>query len=491
MMATILKDQIMSCYNIPKSDLPLMKKLPIELGGFPDIPVYTMAVCGNRGHYDKLYNTYIKEPTSPEAMAVLNCLKLSMTLNIHGTKMAERAVKVISTFGQDNSLLQEDAGFGDRDFESIVLPGKAEVFSAIKQMVIKDKKTSLTLDAIKKIPFEGNGLAMLDPRPKDLQTTLGNLKDKSKSMVYELAASGYTSSKKRMAMNQAIFASGRYFRVPALPRPINRQELLHYFSKLNLTSFGTMESLKIAFDDESGIVGCCDAIVKGSEIYKIHTNKTNTINHFPEYENPFQCMTNIKSVMYSIIDDDDPNLGKPNYEQYMSHPLLLMDQDKKNIKARFARFFEYYNVKMCVNLIMQMYLDSKTKKIFTQPRCSNADVLTFLPDLYGNVLERDSTYRLDITYTDRVHKAGSAHLVNTLYTCTVLNAIYNQVVVTEIGGLSPGALLNSIDHAGLASSELVKYAALQLKYNNVHQYLRDYDTSLGYRDYWQIKQTNP
>ncbi|APT68154.1 RNA-dependent RNA polymerase [Ganda bee virus] len=483
MLATVLRQQIISAYNLHLKPNPMLYTLPIEMGGYPKCSAFELGVAGVNSHYKQIFDYVNKNPRSKLAIIVLRTMNLSMQYNIAREEsdvlyhIDIKSKTNLSHLYESTTVLEQGA------YESIVVPKRGEVFSCIKHIMPKSKKISLTVKKIQNLPFETDNLELLVTRPKDLGVALGHLKSQMSTILFSLASEKYTGSKKRLAINQSIQATGKTVQIAGL-RPMTLKEMTETILMMDGVPLASIDNLKISFEDDTNIVGICSDIVYHSDISLKNFDKRKCINRMPDFEDKYRTICPLRNVLLHIID----RVRKTNFRDEFtgsSDPIELIDQDADLVLKRFSTYFAYYSVEYACNLIMQQYFSRIQPRLWTQCKIRNDDLTNFLSDLYGCSLNNTANFNINIDVTITPIGHDDNNLISSMYTVEVLNTLYQgQFKMDFIGNKTVNKTLELIDYANLSQSNYLKFGILKYIYDYNMRYLVDYDNKKVYSQYY-------
>lgn len=477
MLASILRQQLIGAYAVDPEVKALQAFLPIELGGYPSCSAFELAVAGVNAHYKTIYDYISRNRESDIAKIVLRALTLSMRYNV-----AKESIDVMDTITKNSKTdfthLLSQSEIDDDDFSSVPIPKRGEVFSAFKHIMPKNRKVSKTVKKINELPFESDGLEMLVTRPNRLSVALGHLKAQTGTMLFELAADKYTSNKRRLAINQAIQATGKTIKIAGM-MPMTMGEMLMFMNSLDHVPLGTMEHLEASFQDDTNIVDICNTIVNNSVISITNYDKRKVVNRMPDFEDKFQTIAPLRNVLLYIVDQADGTTHRID-EGLDVDSIDVLREDSERIRRRFCSYFMYYNVKYACNLIMQQYFSKIQPRLWMHPTLRRDDMQNFLEDLYGKTLNKRINYMVGVDHKKRGNTRTDHKMVQSLYTVAVLDEIYSKFKVQTINNLTPPDALRTIDPAFLSQSDLLKYAILYKIYCNDDKWLEHYDEKKEY-----------
>nr|QQX28936.1 RNA-dependent RNA polymerase [Soybean thrips bunya-like virus 3] len=490
MMATVLRQQVIGAYNIKNEILSRIHLLPIEMGGYPANSVFELGVTGVDCHYKNVYDFVEANPTDELSMAILRVMRLSEMYNLSGSSMRVK-FELQRAAGSTLDGLCDTDEILDEDFENVIPPRKGDVFSCIQHIIPKSKKVTMTMNSIKSLPFETDGLEMLVTKPRTLAISLGHLKSQMNTLLFSLASEKYTSNKKRLAINQSIQATGKTVRIAGM-RSMTITEMLSFVFNICKVRPSLPIKLKVAFNDESRVVDMCHNIVYYSTQCPGGDDKKRIMNRMPDFESKFTTVCRMQSILLFIIDQSyetrglSSNLLKEHTDQSDSLELLKIDADL--IRKRFHEYFTFYKVEYACSLIMQQYFERLKPRLWAQPKLRQDDLGNFLEDLYGKTLSRDTNYYLEMDYKP-VGSRASTMLVDSIYTCEVLNKLYpekfriQQIPVNGKMMAYPQAL-KKIDYSELSHAAYLKYSILMFDKIGDDNHLRNYDQRKEYRHYY-------
>nr|QMP82247.1 RNA-dependent RNA polymerase [Coleopteran phasma-related virus OKIAV236] len=479
---TILRQQIINSYRVDGLQLELINDIPIELGGYPLMSSFELAITGVSGHYNKLLEMIEIDSNSEPSVIILKALRLSLLSNLENELEGKDDIitreiskrTCISEIYSKHQVESTESKFDDIDYQSIIIPSRGEVFSCIKHIMPKSKKVSNTIKAISAIPFSGSGIEMIITDPKELRESLGNLKNQTSTLLYTLASDKYTTSSKRLAIAQSIQSTGKVVKIGKLPS-MTINEMLTFLRTSNML-MAEIDNIRNAFIDDSSISNICNNIVyRGT--YTLHNqDKRKIVNKQPETNDKFKTVTDLKSVLLYIIDNKYGTDYLHKYSRY-DHHIDIIRQDSEMIKQRFKVLFSFYHTKYACNLIMQQYIYRVKSRLWMQPYLKTDNITTFLEDLYGKTINKDDNYSVSSDLTNLNVDDKSSVIINTIYTVSVLNHLYpNKFKIETFNNESVQDTIKKIDYAKLDNETFLKYAVLNILYMNNDSYMRQYDS---------------
>lgn len=323
----------------------------------------------------------------------------------------------------------------------------------------------------------------MSPGLKSLDIALGHLKAQMSSLLFSLASEKYTGSKKRLAINQSIQATGKTVQVAGL-QPMTMSEMIKVITDMDGVPLAPVNSLRISFEDDTNIVGICSDIVYHSEISLKNFDKRKCINRMPDFEDKYRTICPLRHVLLHIIDQ----IRKTKYrEEYTGSidPFELIEQDSELIRKRFSTYFSYYSVEYACNLIMQQYFGRIQPKLWTQCKLRLDDLTNFLLDLYGSSINNSANFNVVIDIKIQQISHNDNNLISSMYTVEVLNTLYpGQFKMERVNDKTVSKTLLSIDYASLTQYNYLKFAILKYIYDNNMNYLIDYDNKKVYSQYY-------
>lgn len=479
LLKTILRQQLFDSYQVKGLQKELAYVLPVELGGFPNLSAFELAVGGVNSHYSMLMNNYKIRPHSDEAKIVGRCIALSEAAN----KEQKIDLNGFLEFGKKYIPSEDPIPFADDDYEVTTIAHRGDLFTCVRHIMPKSKKVNITLNKIRSLPFESEGLEMIITRPRELRVALGNLKSQTKTMLYALASEHYTQNARRLAISQVIQSSGKVVRLLD-DQPMTFNELYVRLLSLDRIGSANFSMLEVAFSDDSHIPELCNQVVNYSSAVPIEKNSRKIINRMPNFDNKFVTIAKFKNVLLYIVSklEKDTNQTLLNTYGDQVEPMDVLEQDAALILKRFNAYFTYYKPRYAVNLIMQQELFSAKSRLWMQPYLRSDTLENFVADLYGQTVANDVSYRMEVDYSITRQTSYDSKLVNSLYTIQVLNNLYpDSFQVQTYNDLSYEEALLSIDPANLHSNdEELKHAILWLLHNGNDTYCKQYDDNKVY-----------
>lgn len=498
MMCTILKQQMLDCYQVKGLHKTLISFLPVELGGYPDCSAYELAVTGVECHYTHILKYVQSNPRCEIAKIIHTALSFSLQYNVDKeltesllTAKAKNSTDILKNFilpvGENGTIMTETLlGFKELDYETIVIPSRGEVFSCIKHIMPKSTKLAMTLQRIRELPYETDGMEMIITRPRLLSTSLGHLKARTGTMVYELAADGFTKSSRKLAIAQAIQSSGKVVKIANMI-PMSMSQLIEVLYKTEIKLKTSHAMLDIAFSDESNMTYLCSDIVYVSTNTPTNIDKRKLANRMPYINDKYDTLSKMKYVLTYIIDSK----LKTNYlkEYPEADPIEVLKIDSHQITTRFQTYFSFYDVKKACNLIMQQYMARIRSKLWIQPYLNNKTMQSFLQDLYGKTVNDKYNYKIHIGLEQRLNKTHSAEIIKTAYSLAVLNTIYeDKFKATHIGGIPIKDAIKNLDTTNLDDTDTLKLGIIEKIHCGTIFHLKKYDSSKLYTQNYEIKQ---
>ncbi|UHK03218.1 MAG: RNA-dependent RNA polymerase [Hangzhou zicrona caerulea phasmavirus 1] len=480
MLKTILREQMLSSYQVKGRQLELLEVLPVELGGFPNLSAFELSVNGVNAHYVRLVKYYGQNPDCDAARIVKKSITLSVLKN-KGTFIEDEDItKDVNKIKKYREQVDEE--FKPEDYETVSVGHRGDIFTCIKHLMPKGKKINKTLERIKELPFQGNGLEMIITRPKELSVSLGNFKNQTATALYALAAEHYTQSSRRLAVSQVMQSSGKVIKLLSY-NAMTYNEFYDFMLESDVRE-AWLENLQVAFADDSNIPEICDSIVYHSTYNPIEVDTRKVINKMPNIEDKFTTISRLQNVLLYMVDRcRNSNLLETYGNQPESSELL--EKDANLIETRFNIYFIVYSVEYACNLIMQQYLYATKSRLWMQPYLRSDTLETFLCDLYGKSISFNTHYRVEIDYSKTVKQGKESRIVNTIYTTLVLNKIYEgKFKPVRLGDEVIEDVLRTLDYATLSSEDFLKYSVIMKDLYNEDQHLRYYDEQKVYDQYY-------
>nr|APG79294.1 RNA-dependent RNA polymerase [Hubei diptera virus 6] len=460
LLSTILKQQLIKTYHVKGKQLELLNKLPIDLGGYPDCSAFELAVTGVTCHYKSILEESKMNPKSSVAKMIAKCIDWSVNYMVckEQTLLDQHSEATKRLYME--ALKNEDPRWRLEDYENLCIPSRGDIFKAIKHIMPKSKKLSKTVEHIRSLPFESNGLEMIVSKPLDLQDALGHLKAQTSTMLFELAAERYTQSARRLAMSQAIQSSGKVIRLNNYPA-MTFNELYDFIESIKVDDEINLLMISNAFSDDNDLVGCAYDVVHSSEAVLSDKDKRKVINYMPDVQDKFTTVGHLPDVLLYLIDESN----RTSYLTKYSSPNVSMStlkQDSDLITSRFIHYFRYHNVIYACSLIMQQYLSSIKSKLWTQPHLRSDNLQNFLEDLYGKTINSTNNYIIYSTSGNNYVSTHDRDVVQTIYCTRILNKVYdNLFTIVDIQGSTEVEALNKVDHSKLNDNDFLKFAVCE------------------------------
>nr|ARO50046.1 RNA-dependent RNA polymerase [Apis bunyavirus 2] len=487
MLATILKQQILHSYQVKGLQLKLLHELPVDIGGYPDVSPFELAVAGLPASYRDILDKMKREPGSEAAKIIKVCLHWSIK------RIVDEEQIIVSAFGNNTrrdfyTKLRDSYNdkWSDDDYENLVIPSKGDIFRCIRHIMPKSRKLAKTVSTIRNLPFESNGLEMLVTRPKTLAEGLGHLKARASNMLYELAADKYTQNARRLAISQAIQSSGKVIKIGNLC-PMSFNEF--YTIALNsITPELSTNLISDAFDETNELVSCTKNIVYQSNHMRIGNDKRQVLSRMPIIDTKFRTISPLRDVLLRIID---MHMGTNYVEQYSKLDVALrtLDDDARLIVRRFESYFNCHNIVTTCNLIMQQFLSVTRSRLWTQPHLRNETLLVFLEDLYGKTI--NSSFNFSIVSSVQSSRAltTDVHTVQTLYNTCVLNNLYpGKFTMLTYDDRPISNVISQIDYKNFDDNDMCKYAVIQSIINKNDDFFKQMYNNNVYRQFYIVKQ---
>nr|APG79296.1 RNA-dependent RNA polymerase [Hubei diptera virus 7] len=489
MMATILRQQLMSSYKVKGTQLELLDDLPVDIGGYPDVSAFELAVNGINSHYKKILNKLEREPRSKSSIVIKQCLKWSLRADTICHNAQRFHPDIINAANDIEKIAFEDPSpkWSDEDYENLQLPSRGDVFRAIRHIFPKSSKLAKTITNIRSLEYKGDGLEMIITRPESLSQSLGHLVSRAQSKLFELASSKYTQNTRRLAINQSIQSSGKIIRVGKLP-PMTFNEMYNVAMKCGTFDKIGSGVLSEAFNDGDEMVETCHNVVYMSESVPTDNDKRKVINRMPFIEDKFNTIAKFTDVLLRIIDGFDNGnrlfrYSKPTVE------LNTIDKDCDLLKKRFNSYFRYYAPEVACSLIMQQKLSSSKTRLWMQPYLRTDNIIVYLEDLYGKTMNKRVNYSVKTIMSSNYSNSYDKDLVQTMYSTLILNKIYpNSFVMNQISGLDVKNAIDDVDYSKLNDNDKLKYGVCQVLINNSDDALRLYSKNKTYRQEYLVRQ---
>ncbi|UPT53726.1 MAG: RNA-dependent RNA polymerase [Bactrocera latifrons orthophasmavirus] len=477
MLSTILRQQMIQTYQVKGLQLELLTRLPIDIGGYPACSAFELGVCGVTSHYRSILQDIKRNPDSKISKIIQVCIeasqerhlikKISYELGMHGNNAREMMNQI------------QDCEWKDEDYENLTIPSRGDVFKAIKHIMPKSNKLAKTLESIRNLPFESNGLEMIVIRAKTLEESLGHLKSRTSSMLYQMATEKYTQSIRRLAISQTIQSSGKVVRLGDL-KPMTFNELYEVCLLTKINRHISVELIACAFSDDNELIDCAHSVVHASDAMTTIGDKRKIINVMPEIEDKFSTVGRLSEVLLTIIDSS----LYTNYLNEYAMPNVGLDtlqEDAQRIRLRFNHYFRYHEVIYACSLIMQQYKSAIKSRIWTQPKLRNDNLLVFLEDLYGKTISSSINYIITTNLHGLTLNSMDRDIVQTIYCTMILNKMYDdKFKIDAINDVSLSDAIKSVDYQKLNNNDLLKYGVCCYVLLNNQDYLDKYITMNNY-----------
>lgn len=491
MLNTILKQQLIRAYNFSKKFREVMDYLPVELGGYPSSSAFELAVTGVISHNNELALMVQRASKTDMAKVIMRVLRMSMIYNRLNQDVDKFVKDINMKLGEYNEVTPEES---DASYESLTIPTRLELFSCIKHKMPKTTKITKTLEALKSIPFESDGLEMVITKPYTLAESLGHLKSQTGTLLYSLAAEKYTQNTRTLASSQALQASKKVVRICGF-RTMTYEELYNYILSLDLIPEGDPRTIQLSLSDDSNIANMCRIIVKNAELNAMNTDKRKVITKMPTYDDPNNTISSLNDILLLIVDQ--AKVDEVSYYSKYSRrdqPIDVVISDAKIIKTRFKVLFDCYNVKKACNLIVQNNLQRIKSRLWIQARMCSDSVEEFLCYLYGNTINSKQNYKIEVKYSYINKNTLDSQAVNSMFTIKLLDRLYfEKFKIESIQGLTPIEFFDKIEYDKLNVDDFLKYAILYKLYKFDDKFLKKFDDSKQYMQKYikaQKKQVN-
>lgn len=474
MLSTILRQQINSAYQIVGLQKRLLHYLPIELGGYPRGSVFRLAISGIHAHYSDVHRLL----TTATLDADKQFIKETVLRIMSGAIYLAREV-------DDDKLMDKDD-----DYISVEMPTKGEIFKAVKHLMPKSRKMAYAISVIKRIvakpEFASDGLALIVPRPNTLAESIGHYGDTAKSRQFELSAERYTQSHRKLATSQAMQSAGKTVRiVDSVPLTFNEAYTL--LQQVDIKPMDEETAIK-SMESDNEVVIACDTITHTCVLEKSTASKGKVINRMPDINNIYNTVSPLQDVLLQIIDIhcrtnyfDVYSSGKTSFTTLLN--------DVVDIQDRFRSFFTYFNAKTACKLIMQNKMATIKERSWIQPKVSADSLPSFLEDLYGSTISRDAIYRVRANRNYMTRRDFDAEVVNDIYSCLVLNGVYeDKVKLCKYGNLPVEEAISKVNISVLDYNTSLKHAVCQHVINNNKDYLNKTISNDRFAYEWLIAQ---
>ncbi|QIJ56910.1 RNA-directed RNA polymerase [Scaphoideus titanus bunya-like virus 1] len=485
LLYTLLRDQLYRTHNVKMRQFNL-HLLPVELGGFPDCSVFTLAVNGMDAHYYELYERYTDDASeSDELKIVLSCISET-----------ESSSEVFGDDIHSVDTLRDDV-------ITVKLPGRGEIFKCVKNVMPRSKKVARTIKSIEALPYEASELAMLITRPRSLTKSLGNLKAQTQNLTYNLAAQGYTQSEKRLAQNQALRAS-------------NEQVVLSYVNneeqgsdpKRKVMSFNechryllatvprkiSIKEKKDHFMSESKEVELCKNIVNFGVKVTQRKKTVSVVNAQPKTINNFSFNTPVKDILLYIIYKKTGNEEVLDYMKTSASSELLIT-DSKLALMKFSQVFRVHGWVKGSVLIYMMSMEMSKKRLWVQPRLCTDTQVDFLLSLFGNSISQEYNYSIDVSiYSQKEETSFNERMIKDLQTLLMLNKIYpgkfepDSVLCQGSNDMTVKEFIKSVDYTSFDDETIKQYAVVHFNYVNDIELVRSIAARVAYTQVYKVRQ---
>lgn len=473
LLSTVLRQQMTNTYNITGFQKENLHKLPIDIGGYPDNSPYELAITGSHCHYLKLLDNYKRDDKSECCRIVKAALGISWEINKDNWPAGDFTEGEIT----------------GNDYENVTVPSKGDIFSSIKHIMPRSTKISKTLKTIDELKgiFQPTGLSMIITDPSTLAEALGDLADRTRGKMYELASEKFTQNMRRLAISQALQARGKVVRIKEGPA-LTFNELYDYLINIKMGQNIPTSIIETAFSSDDELVICARNSVYQSEIVPIEEKRTRVINYMPEISNKFYTISDFKDVLLYIVDRKK---GTEYYHKYgrKNTSISTVNSDSNMIEFRFENLFSFNTVEQTVNCLMQMKLNANKSRDFVQPRIDNKDLPTFVESLYGNILSKDRIHKVHANRTTRDIRNVNADKIQSIYCCEVINSLYQgNFQLSKIDGISVVESINGIDYSTLSRNDFLKLGIMQMLVCQNREHLDKYMETETFRVNWIIPQ---
>lgn len=457
MLSTILRQQINSAYQIVGLQKTLLHFLPIELGGYPKGSVFRLAVSGIHAHYSDVHRLLTTAALDKDKQSIKDIVLRIIAGAIYlAREVDDKHVKDL-----------------DDDYISVEMPTKGEIFKAVKHLMPKSRKMAYAMSVIKRVTarpeFESDGLALIIPKPNTLAESIGHYGDTAKSKQFELSAERYTQSYRKLATSQAMQSAGRTVRIVD-SKPLTFNEAYSLLQRVDIKPMDEATAIK-SMESDNEVVIACDTITHTCILEKSSVSKGKVINRMPEINNIYNTVSPLSDVLLQIIDMDCKTKYSDTYNTGKTSFSTLVN-DVMDIKERFKSYFTYFDAKIACRLIMQNKMSTIKERSWIQPKVSSDSLPSFLEDLYGSTIDRESVYRVRADRQYVTKRDYDSEVVNDIYSCLVLNGVYkDKVNLTRYDGIPIGMAISKVNISVLDYNTSLKHAICQHKINNNKDYL--------------------
>ncbi|QHA33845.1 RdRp [Coredo virus] len=446
MLATILRQQIISAYQVTGKQKEHLYDLPVELGGYPKCSVFKLGVGGVDAVYDELTKKYTQNPNS-------EC-----------TKIVLGAVVITRQYLREINLKAQNE---DKDYAEIIMPSRGEIFRGIRYLMPKSKKLTSALKTIEEVTalFPSDGLGLIITKPITLAESLGHLRDTTMTNMYKLAAEKYTQSVRRLASSQAQQSSGKVVKIgPGLTMTMN---CMYEFLLALQPNGEDLDMINSALEPESEVIHACSCIVDTAYIASDQTPlRGSVINKMPEYDTVYDTISPMVDVLLYILDTSDKYRSREVkfYDMYGSYKSSqgTLEADKRHLMNRFNKYFTYYPVEKACSLIMQSKLNIVKERSWVQPKIYADTMGGFLKGLYGVTLRKGVRYNVEANIPTEYSHHHSASMIKSIYSTSVINRIYkDQFKIETVNNKTLKEALLDIDQSRLDRNDMLKLAVMR------------------------------
>uniref|UniRef100_A0AAT9JFJ9 RNA-directed RNA polymerase L n=1 Tax=Prorhinotermes inopinatus phasmavirus 2 TaxID=3133475 RepID=A0AAT9JFJ9_9VIRU len=505
--------------------------LPLALGGYPESSVFEMATVQEACHEVDLREKYSDESnqSTDEYKATITALalglneKASLTFTkntetyLELAKELEKKVHACEGLADAHTLLKDNTRhrkmrqhlsmlirIQKADIKSLreriesvkpketwemnellqsieMLPREGDIFHYITTAVPVRKSVLKTVNSIKALPFEDDGLSQLVTRPKTIAQSLGHLKGRSLNNVYELSESGYTRNKRKMYAQQAIMATGKAWGTRGTDAKMTLSMLIAHLSSQHTEQYNHVNQLLyLNVDLDTAFIS---TMARTATTLKEANKGTSMVNLQPLDIFNRPTINKIKDVLLFI----QLPIG---FEEYVSSTVsqTLLSEDAERIRKAYKDVFTFYPLNEACSVILKAVQKRRQKKYWISSPADKNTRTTFYKDIYQNSLSYKKRVVVRMSHQLMQVETREDKLIETMVTFKLASLLYNdpkllpenwKLMVEELRGLNLGKL---------SEENHKKFTWLMYRETEDEGYLTNYKNASHYHQTYLKKQ---
>jgi len=505
--------------------------LPIQLGGYPSVSVFEMAINQESSHNLQLKKDYALpsnrdtvEYKSTVAAAFMGAASLAerergdtkttkdeiLQLKLKREKVEKEVLAIDQELDQTHDWADQ-INKGDekeeksKEIERLTeairlledleewdinrllqnvenLPREGDIYHYITTAFPIRKGVLKTVNAIKNLPNEDDGLAMIVTRPSSLDQSLGHLKARALNMVYELSESGYTRSKRKLYAQQALASTGRIWGIRGEKAKYTLPDLIAILGGMygrHMDKVGSLLYLNV--DSDTIFVNHMCTYAR-----EVKTGKKP-----PSISNLQPVDTESRMTISNIRDVALLNISTNAYLKY-SRPeasYYLVRHDLARLKEVYKDLYTFYSKEQVSNIIVKTNMQKRSKKYWIAKPASHQSTQTFYRHIYENTLSGSKDIKLSLdTYTPGRQTAKEGDFVQSLTTLKLASMLHNNRSIFPIMTEDLSHRLYHLDVSKLEPEDHKKYIWLMFQITGNREWLDTWKRENHYREQYIKRQ---